>query len=128
MPSRFAEKQQKRNFSDISDTESDLEENERPEKSKKLVKGTIKQQDVIKKPLIAAPITNSMNADADSDSSDSTAGEAAPNIDKNVPEAEKLKLDDKKTKAKYLKPFTGITNIFYLLWLTIIIIFNHLFR
>ena len=119
MSSRFAEKQQKRNFSDISDTESDLEENERPEKSKKLVKGnTIKnkqQEDVIRMPLITAPITNSMNTDADSDSSDSTTGEVAPNIDKNVPEAEKLKLDDKKTKAKYLKPFTGITSIFYLL-------------
>lgn len=120
MSSRFADKQQKRNFSDISDTESDLEENERPEKSKKLVKGkTImknkQQEDVIKKPLIAAPITNSMNADADSDSSDSTTGEVAPNIDKNVPEAEKLKLDDKKTKVKYLKPFTGITSILYLL-------------
>ena len=116
MSSRFAEKQQKRNFSDISDTESDLEENERPEKSKKLAKGKNKQQeDVIRMPLITAPITNSMNTDADSDSSDSTTGEVAPNIDKNVPEAEKLKLDDKKTKAKYLKPFTGITSIFYLL-------------
>lgn len=120
MSSRFAEKQQqKRNFSDISDTESDLEENERSEKSKKLVKGNAiknkQQEDAIRKPLTAAPITNSMNADADSDTSDSTTGELAPNIDKNVPEAEKLKLDDKKTKAKYLKPFTGITNIFYLL-------------
>ena len=118
MSSRHAEKQQKRNFSDISDTESDLEENERPEKNKKLIKASTiksKKDDVIrKKPLSAVPIANVTNADADSDSGDSTTGEIAPNIDKNVPEAEKLKLDDKKTKAKYLKPFTGIS-ISYLL-------------
>ena len=119
MSSRHAEKQQKRNFSDISDTESDLEENERPEKNKKLIKASTikskKDDDVIrKKPLSAVTIANVTNADADSDSSDSTTGEIAPNIDKNVPEAEKLKIDDKKTKAKYLKPFTGIS-ISYLL-------------
>ena len=122
MSSRTAEKQQKRNFSEISDTESDLEENDRPNNSKKLIKvKAIKKQGarITRKSLSASPIANAINnaatmnnADSDSEIGGSITGENTEN-NKDVPEeAEKLKLDDKKTKVKYSKPFTGL---FYLL-------------
>jgi hypothetical protein len=123
MSSRTAEKQQKRNFSEISDTESDLEENDRPNNSKKLIKvKAIKKQGaarITRKSLSASPIANAINnaatmnnADSDSEIGESITGENTEN-NKDVPEeAEKLKLDDKKTKVKYSKPFTGL---FYLL-------------
>ena len=125
MSSRTAEKQQKRNFSEISDTESDLEENDRPNNSKKLIKVKVikKHEDkgarITRKSLSASPIANAINnaatmnnADSDSEIGESITGENTEN-NKDVPEeAEKLKLDDKKTKVKYSKPFTGL---FYLL-------------
>ena len=121
MSSRTAEKQQKRNFSEISDTESDLEENDRPNNSKKLIKVKVikkhgdKGARITRKSLSASPIANAMNnaammnnADSDSEIGGSITGENTEN-NKDVPEeAEKLKLDDKKTKVKYSKPFTGL--------------------